>query len=399
MRLVLALAAVAAVLIAAPAFAEAPAAKPETKSTANILLWNEAQRIAGFPHMEDLYPVHVVKRGQHVHPLPKGKPLDFTIPIDDKALSLTDYMAAEHTAGVLVVKDGKIRAEAYGLGYGPTGRWTSFSVAKSFTSTLVGAAIKDGYIKSIDDPVTDYITGLKGSAYDGVTVRQLLTMSSGVKWNEDYTDMKSDVAQLALVPPDPGVDATVSYMRKLPREAAPGTKWVYKTGETDLIGVLVTSATHKTLADYLSEKVWTPYGMERDAVWMIDARGQEHGGFGISVSLHDYARMGELILADGRIKGRSILPKGWVEAATHKQEETGEPGGGYGYQWWTRDDGTVDARGIYGQMIHIDPKRNLVVVVNSAWPKATDRAFSQHRNALVRAISDAVDAEAAPTRP
>jgi len=187
-----------------------------------------------------------------------------------------------------------------------------------------------------------------------------------------------------------GVDATVSYMRKLPREAPPGTKWVYKTGETNLIGVLVSSATHKSLADYLSEKIWRPYGMEQDAVWMIDDRGQEPGGCCISVSLHDYARMGELILDDGRIQGRSILPTGWIEAATHKAVETGDAGGGYGYQWWTRDDGSVDARGIFGQGIHIDPKRKLVIVMSSAWAHATDRKQAADRTALYSAIAKAV---------
>ena len=360
---------------------------------AETLFWTEPQKIERFPHMEKVFPVHTVRRGPRVHPLPTGKPLDVSLAIDGAPTSIDAYMEANHTAGLLVVKDGRILLEKYKLGYGPDGRWTSFSVAKSFTSTLVGAAIKDGYIHSIEDPVTRYIPGLKGSAYEGVTIRQLLTMSSGVKWNEDYTDPKSDVAQEFTVTPDPGVDATVSYMRKLPREAPPGTKWVYKTGETNLIGVLVTSVTHKSLAGYLSEKIWRPFGMEQDAVWMIDDRGQEAGGCCISVSLHDYARMGELILADGRINGRSILPAGWVQAATHKEVETGEPGGGYGYQWWTRDDGSVEARGIFGQGIHIDPKRKLVIVVSSAWEHATDRKQAADRAALYAAITKAVDGE------
>jgi len=386
---------IAAISAAAP-FEQPPsagAAKPGRTIGAETLFWSQAQKIERFPHMENLFPVHTVKRGSHVHPLPLGKPLEVSVIIDGAPISIDDYMRANHTAGLLVVQDGRIRLEKYALGYGPTGRWTSFSVAKSFTSTLVGAAIKDGYIHSIEDPVTEYIPGLKGSAYEGVSIRQLLTMSSGVKWNEDYTDPKSDVAQEFTVAPDPGVDATVSYMRKLPREAPPGTKWVYKTGETNLIGVLVSSATHKSLADYLSEKIWRPYGMEQDAVWMIDDRGQEPGGCCISVSLHDYARMGELILDDGRIQGRSILPTGWIEAATHKAVETGDAGGGYGYQWWTRDDGSVDARGIFGQGIHIDPKRKLVIVMSSAWAHATDRKQAADRTALYSAIAKAVDAE------
>ncbi len=395
---------IATALFAASLAGAAAAAPPETAVRpaaakagrtigADALFWTEPQKIERFPAMETVFAVHTVRRGRRVHPLPVGGPLSVSVPIDGAPVSIDAYMEANHTAGLLVVQDGRIRLEKYKLGYGPTGRWTSFSVAKSFTSTLVGAAIKDGYIHSIEDPVTRYIPGLKGSAYDGVSIRQLLTMTSGVKWNEDYTDPKSDVAQAFTVTPDPGVDATVSYMRKLPREAAPGSKWVYKTGETNLIGVLVTSATHKSLADYLSEKIWRPFGMEQDAVWMIDDRGQEAGGCCISVSLHDYARMGELILADGRIHGRSILPAGWVEAATHKEVDTGEPGGGYGYQWWTRDDGAVEARGIFGQGIRIDPRRKLVIVVSSAWEHATDRKQAADRAALYAAISKAVDAE------
>ncbi len=386
--------ALAATLLASSALAlPSPAKKPSRPIGADTLFWSQVQKEMGFPHMELKFPVHTVKRGKHVHPLPKGRPLVVSAPVDGKPSTVDAFMLVNHTAGLLVVQDGKVRLERYNLGYGPNGRWTSFSVAKSFTSTLVGAAIRDGYIKSIDDPVTRYIPGLKGSAYDGVSVKQLLTMTSGVKWNEDYTDPKSDVAQLFTVTPDPDTDSTVSYMRKLPREAEPGTKWVYKTGETNLIGVLVTSATHKTLADYLSEKIWKPYGMEQDAVWMVDDRGQEAGGCCISVALHDYARMGEFILGGGRAHGKDVLPDGWIQAATHKQVEIGQPGHGYGYQWWTRDDGTVDAQGIFGQDIHIDPKRRLIVVVSSAWPVASDRPHWQALEALFDAVAQAADSQ------
>ncbi len=386
----------AAALLTVFALAKPSSAAPATSSKpigADVLFWSQAKRETGFAHMEDAFPVHVVKHGARVRPLPVGKPLTVTPTLNGKPVTLDAFMAAQKNAGILVVQDGRIRLEKYALNYGPTGRWTSFSVAKSLTSTLVGAAIKDGYIKSIEDPVTAYIPGLKGSAYDGVSIRQLLTMTSGVKWNEDYTDPQSDVAQLFTVAPDPGVDATVSYMRKLPRESAPGMKWVYKTGETNLIGVLVTSATHRTLADYLSEKIWVPYGMEQDAVWMVDARGQEPGGCCISVSLHDYARFGEFILGGGKAGGREVLPKGWITAATHKQVDIGEPGFGYGYQWWTLDDGAVQAVGIFGQAIYIDPKRKLVIAMSSAWPHATDEGQQHIRLALFRTIAAAVDAE------
>jgi CubicO group peptidase (beta-lactamase class C family) len=252
--------------------------------------------------------------------------------------------------------------------------------------------VKDGDIKSLDDKVTRYIPGLRGSAYDQVSVRQLLTMTSGVRWNEDYTDPNSDVALLFSTPPDPGLDSTVSYMRKLPREAAPGSKWVYKTGETNLIGVLVTSATGKSLSAYLSEKIWKPYGMEQDAIWMIDERGQEAGGCCLSMTLRDYGRVGEFLRTGGIGSAGAVLPKDWIAEATRQQAATGDRFG-YGYQWWTEPGGVFNGLGIFGQRLHVDPARKLVVVVSSAWPEATNPARSARQDALIAAIAAQLDAE------
>jgi CubicO group peptidase (beta-lactamase class C family) len=372
-------------IAAPPNVAQKPAAP------ADVLFWTQTQRETNFPAMEKTFPVHVAARGLAVVALPRGKMIQPIIQTAQGALSAEAFMAAEKTAGLLVLHKGQVRLESYGLGYNDALRWTSFSVAKSMTSTLVGAAIRDGFIKSVDEPVTRYITGLKGSAYDGVSIRQLLTMTSGVRWNEDYTDLKSDVALLFSTPPDPGVDPTVSYMRKLPREAAPGTKWVYKTGETNLIGVLVTQATGRTLADYLSDKIWKPFGMEQDAVWMVDERGQEAGGCCLSVSLRDYGRIGLFMLGGAMAGGKKIVPDDWIKSATTSQADIGTPGRGYGYQWWTRADGTYDAVGIFGQWIHIDPRRALVIVASSAWPKATDPERSAMREKLLAAIEAEID--------
>src|SRR5262249_25231311 len=289
-------------------------------------------------------------------------------------------------------QDGRIRLERYAPPDSPTTRWNSFSIAKSITSTLVGAAMKDGDIKSLDDPVTRYIKGLRGSAYDDVTVRQLLTMTSGVKWNEDYTDVNSDVARMYAQPPDPGFDMTVSYVRKLPREAPPGTKWVYKTSETNLVGVLVAEATRKRLADYLSEKIWRPYGMERDAEWMIDDVGHEQGGCCLAMTLRASGRFGLFVPDGARVDGKPIVPADWLPEATRTQVSTGA-GSGYGYQWWTRDDGTFEGRGIYGQTLHIDRARRLVVVINSAAEKPPDRTAGQARQDFIAAVQSELDAE------
>ena len=376
-------------LVGLPSFAADKSPPP-----ASVLFWSQAQKEAGFPKMEAQFPVSTAARGERVHPLPAGASLK-VVQVGGQPFDLTAFMASEKTAGILVLQDGRVRLESYGLGYGPNGRWTSFSVAKSVTSTLVGAAVKDGDIKSLDDKVTRYIPGLRGSAYDQVSVRQLLTMTSGVKWNEDYTDPNSDVALLFSTPADPGLDSTVSYMRKLPREAAPGAKWVYKTGETNLIGVLVTSATGKSLSAYLSEKIWKPYGMEQDALWMVDERGQEAGGCCLSMTLRDYGRVGEFLRTGGIGSAGAVLPRDWIAEATRQQAATDDRFG-YGYQWWTEPGGVFNGLGIFGQRLHVDPARKLVVVVSSAWPEATNPARSARQDALIAAIAAELDAEATP---
>jgi len=356
----------------------------------NVLFWTIPQRDAGFRALDSI-PVlaksNVIASGDTVLPLPLGEALSINTSVDT-------YMAEQRTAGLVIIQDGKVRLEKYGLEFDAQGRWTSFSVAKSFTSTLVGAAIKDGFIKSIDDKVSDYIPDLKGSVYDDVSIQQLLTMTSGVKWNEDYEDKNSDVALFNEHKAEPGVDVTVSYLRTLPREEPAGRKWVYKTGETNLIGVLVSSATKKSLSDYLSEKIWVPFGMEQDASWLLGNTGHEIGGCCIQASTRDFARFGLFMLGEAKVGGTSVVPDDWFTPATTKQVGIGSPGKGYGYQWWTYDDGSFAAQGIFGQGIFIDPNRKLVIASNSNWPKATDsKTVGAQRDAFYKAVQAAVDAE------
>jgi CubicO group peptidase (beta-lactamase class C family) len=180
-------------------------------------------------------------------------------------------------------------------------------------------------------------------------------------------------------------------VRKLPREAPPGTKWVYKTSETNLVGVLVMEATGKPLADYLSEKIWRPYGMEQDAEWMIDDVGHEQGGCCLAMTLRDLGRFGQFILDGARIGGTSIVPDTWLAEATRNQIGTLAGGAGYGYQWWPRDDGTFEGRGIFGQTLHIDPKRRLVIVIDSAAPQPTGRAIGQSRQDFIASVKAEID--------
>jgi CubicO group peptidase (beta-lactamase class C family) len=187
---------------------------------------------------------------------------------------------------------------------------------------------------------------------------------------------------------------TVSYVRRLPREAAPGTKWLYKTSETNLVGVLVMAATGKPLADYLSEKIWRPYGMERDAEWMLDDIGHEQGGCCLAMTLRDLGRFGQFILGGGTAGTASVVSDTWLPEATRAHVSTGGgPGSGYGYQWWTRPDGAFEGRGIYGQTLHIDPKHRLVIVINSASEQPTGRALGQARQDFIAAVKSEIDRE------
>lgn len=358
----------------------------------DVLFWSQPQRDAAFRALDRL-PVlakaRAVPAAATPSPLQPGAPL--ALPVDIDA-----YMAQQRSAALVILQGGKLRLERYGLGFGPEGRWTSFSVAKSLTSTLLGAAVRDGHIRSLDDKVSDYIPEMKGSAYDAVSIRNLLTMTSGVRWNEDYADPQSDVARFNNHRPEEGVDALVSYLRQLPRAAPAGTRWNYSTGETNLVGVLVARATGKPLAAYLSEKIWKPAGMEQQATWILSSTGQEISGCCIQAATRDFARFGQFVLDGARVGGQPIVPDDWLADATTRRADIGQPGRGYGYQWWTYDDGSFAARGIFGQGIFIDPKRKLVIASNSNWAGgATGRADSAAREDFYKAVQKAVDDEAA----
>lgn len=361
----------------------------------DVLFWSIPQRDAAFRALDRLTflaKAHTMTKSNAPYALPAGAPI--TVP------GLAAYMTEQRSAAIVIIQDGKVRLETYGLDFDAQGRWTSFSVAKSFTSTLVGAAIQDGFIKSLEDKVSIYMPDLKGSAYDDVTIRQLLTMTSGVQWNEDYEDPNADVAKFNNATPDAGVDATVSYMRKLPRAHPPGTHWAYNTGETNLIGVLVMSATKKPLATYLEEKIWKPFGMGADATWLLNASGSEIGGCCVQAATMDYARFGQFVLNGGKIGDTQVVPADWFSLATTKQVDIGRPGHGYGFQWWTNDDGTVAAQGIFGQGIFIDPKRKLVIASNANWPRAAAaNGGGEAREAFYKTVQSVIDGEGSAPSP
>ena len=363
-----------------------PAAPTLGEQRQATLFWSQAEREAGFRRMHEIFPVDVAAAGGQPRPLPGGEPLAL-----DPAL-LDDYMDRHHVAGLMVLHDGKVRLLRQGLGFGPDDVWESYSVAKSVTSMLLGIALEEGHVASLDDLLPAYVPELAGTAYADVTVRQVLTMTSGVRWNEDYADPHSDVGQMYRGACVEGQAHVLSYLRRLPRAAAPGTRWNYNTAETDLLGIVVERATGRPLAHYLSETIWQPYGMAADAYWIKDeCDGSNTGGSGLSATLADYARLGQFMLDGGRIGGEPVVAAEWMDAAVRGHHPDGAPERGYGYQWWTEPDGSYSAVGIFGQMVHVDPSRRLVVAQLAAWPQATSSELVGARRNMLEAIKQAVD--------
>lgn len=375
----LALAGCAAMPADGPVAVQSVPRTPASQDDGGPLFWDQATRTDRFRRVEDVYPGLEVRAAAKVRVLPRGEPLNAAT-----IATIAPLLEAINAAGIMVLQDGKVRHESYRLDFGPQQRWTSFSVAKSFTSTLLGAAVKDGVL-SLTDPVTRYLPGLAGSAYEGVTVEQIATMTSGVRWNEDYTDPRSDVARMLSVAPVAGEPQSVTYAKTLTREAPAGSKWVYKTLETNLLGDIVAAATGRSLAAYAKQKIVDPAGFAGGLFWMTDLTGRNIGGCCLSVRLSDYARMGQWVMEGGQ----PSVSADWFAKAGARQADIGAPGYGYGYQWWTNPNG-FGAQGIFGQYITIVPAQRLVIAVVSSHPSATGKALSQARNALWRAIEEGV---------
>lgn len=336
--------------------------------------------VSTFRHIDRLFPTRTVAHGSAVSPLPAADRtltrLEFVS--RGKHWDLDDYLAVNRVSGLLVLKKGRVALEVYQYGNTPATRWMSMSVAKSITSTLIGAAIQQGYIGSVDDPVTQYVPQLAGSAYEGVSIRDLLTMTSGVRWNETYTDPTSDRRQLLEVQIAQKPGAALDLMARLPRAAPPSTVNNYNTGETLVAGEVLHQAVRRSLSEYLSERIWKPAGMESDATWWLASPdGIEIAGSGFSATLRDYARFGQFVLGGGNINGKNILPPGWVQEAGSPQRLKSGRQLDYGFYWWiatptpaTPDpQGAFYADGIFGQYIYINPTEQLVVVVWSARSK------------------------------
>ena len=282
-------------------------------------------------HSDRLFPSALVPRGKLLpQPLPRSvrRLFDVELITGSRSYDLTDYLALNRIAGLLVLKDGEVVREDYELGLKPTDRWASFSLAKSICSTLVGCAIGDGLIGGVLDPIGRYLPALAASAYAEVTIRDVLRMSSGVRWSETYLDPASERRRFLELQISGQPGSLLTFMAGLQAHAPPGARFNYNTGETFLIGALLEAATGRSLARYLGERLWSHLGMDREACWWLESpQGNGIGGSGFSATLRDYARFARFVLDDGVADGVRLVPAGWLTEATTEALLDGTPVG------------------------------------------------------------------------
>lgn len=377
---------------------------PDTpKGSIGVLLgWRPDEILDRFMHLDQHFPVRTIERGVHVRELRAGDLINPLVTVQefsdgafkdtDRELTIEQLMQQSRITGLIVLHHGQIVLERYAYGRAAQDRWTSNSIAKSFTSTLVGAAIRDGLITSLDDPICQYVPELGTVvAFDGVTLRHLLTMSSGLRFNEDYYDPTSDVALYDGGEVVDGLSPIIDYATRLERAHPPGLVNEYQTIDTDLVGIAlsrVLKPSGRTVSDYLSEKIWKPAGMEADGNWLIDKVGIERGGCCISMRLRDFARFGLFVAeGDAGLAGR-VLPPGWMQIASTPAWPAGPAQAGYGLGWWVRPDNSYEAQGGYGQSVTIYPNDDLVIAINSA--SVDPGGIGAPRWWLLRALQDAV---------
>lgn len=342
-------------------------------------LFSKESIVTNFSGMERAFLTAPVPRGNGpVSDLPQGPEME--LPADVAA-----WVEARSVTSLLVLHKGRVVHESYRLGTTAQDRRISWSVAKSFLAALVGISLERGEISSLDDPVTRYAPRLAGSAYDGVTLRQLLQMTSGVEFDEDYLDYHSDINRMGRVLAlGRSMDGFAAGLEA--RAAPPGTRWKYVSIDTHALAMALRGATGRALPDLLSERIIQPLGLATEPYFITDGEGVAFALGGLNLTTRDYARFGLMVADMGRYAGRQIVPANWLAASTVPSAPTPEGELQYGLHWWMpadARDGEFYAHGIYGQYIYVDRARDAVIVVTSA-----DRGFREDgvREANIEAL-------------
>ena len=381
-----------------------------------FLLWPPNIQSWGYRIVDQLFASRAIERGPATRMLARGPETGLrygggngnggegssSARADAGEFTLDQFMERNHASGLMILRHGEVLFERYALGLREHDRWSTMSMVKSMTAMLTGIAVRDGAIAHLDDPVTRYLPALEGSAYDRVTVRHLLTMSTGTRWTEAYDDRDSDVNRYSRSLANRVPGGVLALMRELPAVAEPGARFCYNSGDSYLLGALVSAATGRRLADLMSERIWKPFGMEFDAFYTLECDGgQEIAGSRAGMALRDLARFALYVAADGVIDGRPTLPEGWVRDCGTQAYAVDDPAMrhrgvvGYGYCWWITDDGAMNALGFAGQRMWIDRASGLIAVILSAQPQppyvtAAYPDFDAQTRALLGAVKQAL---------
>lgn len=352
-------------------------APSEVPNAVQLLRWrmNDADiNSLMFRNMDSLFTTRSVPRAGAVWRLDRvDHPLDFTYTYDGRSYTPEQFLDRTYTDALLVMKDGRIVHEDYRNNSGEQTRFIGWSMTKSLVSILVGVALEQGEIRSVDDPIETYLPELKGGGYEGVTIRQILQMRSGIDYEERYDFANPGLAANnhinALVK---NVSRFADPARTIQRAHAPGEHFQYKTLDTAVLGWLLERATGSTISAYMAQHLWEPLGAERDGFFIMDGPpgvGREFTGAGFNATLRDFARVGQMMLDGGRANGRQIVSADWVALST-RPASTSPRGArdGYGMQWWLFGDTAYSAVGLQGQFIYVDPPTRTVVVKLSHFP-------------------------------
>ncbi len=373
-------------------------------------LFDGSAQVESFRHMDRYFRMHVAHRAGPESPMPAASTA-LALPVQyrfaGQTRSTQELLDSTETTGLIVLRNGQVLHEHYALGNDASTHWMGWSLGKSVVSSLIGLALQEGFIDSIDDPLTRYAPELSGSAYDGVTIRQALQMSSGVSWNENYGDSQSDVVRFGRTFAFGG--SLEAFARTLKREHAPGTFHRYNSLDVQVLGMVLENATDRSLSSYLEQRLWSHIGASADAYWVIDDSGSEFAAGGLSLTLRDWARFGQLHLQHGRWQGEELMPRDWVALSHQAGAPHLRPGPrdsantplGYGLLWWLPQDNTgLDspyvAIGVYNQFIYIDPARQVVIVKTSAnrrYGVTPDESSLRENETLawLKAVAEATD--------
>ena len=340
-------------------------------------LFNDDQITYNFTNISKIFPVNKIKKSASPFIFKEGSKIKLpsTFTYKNKLENTQEFLDYISNTGFIVIQNDQILFESYQNGQTINSHHISWSVAKSYTSALFGIAIEEGHIKSIEEKITDYVPELKGTGYDNVRIKDVLQMSSGVKFDEDYGNYESDINRMGrAIAFGSSLD---EFAASLTRDKEPGTTLYYVSIDTHVLGMVIRKATGKKMHEYLEEKIWKKIGTESDAFYLADDYGVSFVLGGLNATLRDYARFGRLFLNDGNWNGEQIVPKAWVRESVTPDAPHLLPGYnnpksespfGYGYQWWIPivPDGDFFASGIYTQSIYINQKKNCIIAINSS---------------------------------